>query len=182
MAIGHSYYRIDALGKVTGATPYPGDLTPENLLYAKVLFSNRPHARMVAMDLKAAKAVSGVVGIFTAQDVPVNERRLVVRDQPVLVGLGNQMPYSDVSRWEGDQVAIIVAENEDAAAEARDLIRIEWEDLPLVPDVDSAMKDECLLHPSHGSNILQHSKIRKGDMAAGWDAADVIIEGTYQVP
>ena len=182
MAIGHSYYRIDALGKVTGATPYPGDLTPEKLLYAKVLFSNRPHARMVAMDLKAAKAVSGVVGIFTAQDVPVNERRLAVRDQPVLVGLGNQMPYSDVSRWEGDQVAIIVAESEEGAAEARDLIRIEWEDLPLVPDVDSAIKDECLLHPSHGSNILQHSKIRKGDMAAGWDAADVIIEGTYQVP
>lgn len=182
MAIGHSYYRYDALGKVTGATPYPGDLTAENLLHAKVLFSNRPHARMLAINLKAAKAVPGVVGIFTAEDVPLNERFLDIRDHPVLVGLGSNIPYSDISRWEGDQVAIVVAESEEAAAEARDLIYIEWEDLPLIVDMDSAMKDEYLLHPSYGSNILQHSKIRKGDMAAGWAAADVIIEGSYDVP
>ena len=182
MAIGRSYYRIDAPGKVTGATLYPGDLTRENLLHGKVLFSHRPHARMVAMDLSAAEAVPGVVAIFTAKDVPLNEYGLIIRDQPVFVGLGNDMPHSDVSRWEGDQVAIIVAESEEAAAEARDLIRIEWEDLPIVTDVMTAMKDEYLLHPKHGSNLLEHDKIRKGDMTAGWAAADVIIEGTYEVP
>jgi CO/xanthine dehydrogenase Mo-binding subunit len=204
MTLGHSHYRIDAPGKVTGATLYPGDLTPGNLLHAKILFSGRPHARMVRMDVRAAEAVPGVVTIFTAKDVPVNEYGLTMFDQPVLVGLSSppapqrgetesgppeggdsirprRVP-ADVSRWEGDQVAVIVAETEEAAAKARELIQIEWEDLPLVPDVATALKDEVILHPEHGSNRLTHYKIRKGDMAAGWAAAEVIVEGRYQLP
>jgi len=68
------------------------------------------------------------------------------------------------------------------AARAAALIRIEWEPLPIVTDVHEAMKDELVLHPWHGSNILKHYKIRKGDMDAGWAAADVIIEGNYRLP
>jgi len=52
-----SYQRVDAHGKVTGQTEYPGDITPENLLHGKVLFSGRPHARMLSMDTSAAEAV-----------------------------------------------------------------------------------------------------------------------------
>jgi CO/xanthine dehydrogenase Mo-binding subunit len=175
-------FRVDALGKVTGETLYPGDITPPHLLHGKVLFSGRPHARMVAMDTSAAEAVPGVVLILTAQDVPVNEYGLIMPDQPVLVGLGSNKAHSDISRWEADQVALVVAESELAAAEARDLIRIEWEELPLVTNVFEAMKDETVLHPDKGTNVLQHYKIRKGDMAAGWAAADVVIEGQYTLP
>jgi CO/xanthine dehydrogenase Mo-binding subunit len=177
-----SIHRIDAVGKVTGATLYPGDLTPPNLLHGKVLFSQQPHARLVAIDTSQAEAVPGVVAILTARDVPVNEYGLIMPDQPVLIGLESDKPYSDVSRWEGDQVAIIIAETELAAGRARDLIEIEWEPLPVVGDVFTAKKDEVLLHPWHGSNILQHYHIRKGDMAAGWAAADVVVEGEYRLP
>ncbi len=182
MTISQSIRRVDAVSKVTGTAHFPGDLTPDNLLYGKVLFSNQPHARMISMDLSEAETVPGVVAILTAKDVPVNEYGLILPDQPVLVGLGSDKPYSDISRWEGEQVAVIVAETEEAAALARSLIKIEWEPLPLVTDMEEAMKDEIVLHPWHGSNILMHDRIRKGDMGAGWAAADVIIEGEYHLP
>ncbi len=103
--------RIDAAGKVTGAAHFPGDITPENLLHGKVLFSGQPHARMLSINLEKAQAVPGVIAIFTAKDVPVNEYGLIMPDQPVLVGLGST-DYAAVSRWEGDQVAVVVAETE----------------------------------------------------------------------
>ena len=177
-----SRQRVDAQGKVTGATAYPGDLTPDQLLHGKVLFSHQPHARIVSIDLSAALAVPGVVTILTAEDVPVNEYGLILPDQPVLVGLGSQKPHCDVSRWEGDQVAVVIAETETAASLARERIKIEWEPLPIITDMDEAMRDKLVLHPWHGSNILQHYKIRKGDMKAGWAAAEVIVEGQYTLP
>jgi len=174
--------RVDARDKVTGDALYSGDLTPPNLLFGRVLFSGRPHARMTLIDTSAAEALSGVVAVLTAKDVPANEYGLGVNDQPVFVGLGSGNPYADVSLWEGDHVALVVAESEAIAARACGLIRVEWEDLPLVTDVREAMRDELVLHPWHGSNILKHYKIRKGDMAAGWAAADVVIEGEYHLP
>ncbi|MFN2276320.1 MAG: molybdopterin cofactor-binding domain-containing protein, partial [Candidatus Promineifilaceae bacterium] len=175
-------YRVDALGKVTGAAPYPGDVSPEDLLHAKTLFSGQPHARMLSMDTSEAEALPGVVVVLTAKDVPVNEYGLIFPDQPVLVGPGSSKPGADISCWEGDQVAVVVAESEAIAEEACDLIDIEWEQLPVVTDMFEARKDEVIIHPEQGSNVLKHLRIRKGDMAAGWAAADVIIEDTYFVP
>ncbi len=183
MAVGSKLNRVDAIGKVTGTALYPGDILPENLLHAKVLFSNQPHARMVRMDMAAAEAVPGVVAIFTAQDVPNNEYGLTLFDQPVLVGLGSSRPGCDVSRWEGDQVAMIVAETEHAAAQAAELIAIEWEQLPVVTDPFAAMSNDVLIHAERDEgNAYAHYRIRKGDMAAGWAAADVIVEGIYRTP
>ena len=177
-----AHFRIDAQGKVTGQTNYPGDLNPENLLYGKVVFSHQPHARLLRLDTDRAEAEPGVVAIFTAADVPVNEYGLIMPDQPVLIGLGSAKPFSDVSRWEADHIAVIVAETEMAAARAAQLIETEWEPLPIITNVDTAMRDEVILHEDKGSNILQHYKIRKGDMAAGWAAADLIVEGEYRLP
>jgi CO/xanthine dehydrogenase Mo-binding subunit len=178
----NSSKRIDAPGKVSGSTLFPGDLSPDGLLHGKVLFSHKPHARMVSIDISRAEEVPGVVSILTAKDVPVNEYGLILPDQPVLVGLGSTNPYGDVSLWEGDQVALVVAESELAASNARDLIEIKWEDLPLVIDVFEAMRDADILHPKKATNILQHYKIRKGDMDSGWAKADVVVEGTYRLP
>jgi CO/xanthine dehydrogenase Mo-binding subunit len=173
--------RVDAAGKVTGETAYPGDLTPENLLHGKVLFSGQPHARLKLLDLSAAEAVPGVVAIFTAADVPVNEYGLIMPDQPVFIGPSAKMG-SEVSLWEGDHVALVVAETEEAAMKARALIRAEWEPLPIITDMFEAMKDEVVLHPWHGSNMLHKYQIRKGDMTLGWSAADVVVESEYRLP
>ncbi|MFO7663803.1 MAG: xanthine dehydrogenase family protein molybdopterin-binding subunit [Chloroflexota bacterium] len=178
----HVDKRVDARAKVAGTAIFPGDVTPDNLLHARVLFSGQPHARMISMDLSEAEAVSGVVAILTAKDVPNNEYGLILTDQPVLVGLGSAKAHSDISLWEGDQVAVIIAETEAIAARAAGLIRIEWEQRSIIGDVHEAMKDETILHPWHGSNILTHYKIRKGDISAGWAAADVVVEGEYRLP
>ena len=186
-AVGRSAPRRDAVGKVTGAARYPADLQPDDVLHARVVFSGRPHARMVSMDTSAAEATPGVVAVFTAADVPVNEYGLTMFDQPVMVGLGGtgrSQVAADISRWDADQIAIVVAETRDAADGAAERIDVEWEDLPVVGDLDAALTGEVLvrpdLHPE--SNVYVTYRLRKGDVAEGWQQAEVVIEGSYEVP
>ena len=182
MTIGHSLSKVDAPDKVSGRALFPADLMRDDMLHGKVMFSGRPHARMESIDTTAAEAVPGVIAILTAADVPVNEYGLTVFDQPVLVGLGSDMPGSDISLWEGDHVAVVVAETQKAAQEAMERIEINWQDLPLVTDPVESMKDATVLNPKFDSNIREHYQIRTGDMEAGWQAAEVIIEGDYHLP
>jgi len=174
--------RVDAKGKVTGLAEYPGDRSPENFLVGKVLFSNQPHARMVAMDTSAAKTMPGVVAIFTANDVPVNEYGLIMPDQPVFVGLGSDKPHSDISLWECDHVAIVIAETEEAATNACAKIQVEWKQFPIVTDMFEAMTDKVIVNRADGTNVLKKYQIRKGDMDAGWAEADVTVESEYYLP
>lgn len=187
MAIGQSEFRIDAPGKVTGETLYPGDIQHDNFLHAKVVFSGQPHARMVSIDVSAAEALTGVVAVLTSADVPVNEYGLTMHDQPVLIGVahsGRSEVPCDVSRWEADHVAVVVAETADIAYRAAELIEIEWEPLPILDTIEAALNSDVLIHPESGrdSNVYYELKIRKGDMDVGWAAADVVVEGEYEVP
>ena len=180
VVVGQTIKRIDALGKVTGEAPYPGDFNLEGQLYMKLRFSDRAHARILAVDVSAAEALPGVVAVFTAKDVPVNEYGLVTKDQPVLCGLGSAKPGADVVRCYMDQIAIVVAETEAIAAEAARLIHIEYEDLPPVFDPFTAMEEGASqLHENMPNNILVHYRTRHGDMESGWNQAEVVIEGEY---
>ncbi len=182
-AVGSSISRIDARDKVTGAALFPGDIERPDTLWMKVLFAERPHARIRSIDTRAAEAAPGVVGVFTAADVPFNGYGLNVVDQPVLCGpdAADGVPDADRVRWIGDQVAIVVAETEAQAAAALPLIRVDWEDLPWVDDVQAARQpDAPLLHPSKGSNVLLEYHIRRGDIEEGFSQADVIVEHTYR--
>ena len=182
--IGKSLPRVDARGKVTGETPYSGDLTMPGMLHMKILFSNRPHARVLSIDTSQAEAAPGVVAIYTAKDVPVNEYGLQWQDQPVLCGPGSPKPGTDIVRFVGDQVAAVVAGTEAAAAAAVRLIQVEYEDLPVVSDPVEAMRpDSPRVHEHIGdSNTCVHYKIRKGDVEEGFAQADVIVEGEYRTP
>jgi len=192
--VGQPIARVDARAKVTGETKYPGDFNMPEMLHAKILFAGRPHARILRIDTSEAEAVPGVVAIFTAKDLPVNEYGLQTLDQPVLCGPGSDKPDADVVRFVGDQVALVVAETERAAARARDLICVEYQALPVVTDPFEALKPGASqLHPHRqpspihpelrtGGNLICHHQIRKGDMAAGWAAADVTVEAEYRTP
>ncbi len=118
VVVGKSIRRIDAVSKVTGEAPYPGDFNMDGQLYMKLRFSDRAHARIVAIDTSEAEALPGVVAIFTAKDVPVNEYGLVTKDQPVLCGPGSDKPGADIVRCYMDNLAIVVAETEAIAAQA----------------------------------------------------------------
>jgi len=194
--IGQSLRRVDAPGKVTGETRYPGDISLPGMQHMKILFAGRPHARILRVDTSKAEAVPGVVRIFLAADVPINEYGLQINDQAVLCGIplasravrptagkGSWVDPSIV-RFIGDQVAAVVAETEEAAAQARALIQVEYEDLPGVFDPEEAMQPGAvLLHPELGAtNVCVHYKIRKGEIAAGFARADVIQEGEYRLP
>jgi CO/xanthine dehydrogenase Mo-binding subunit len=181
--IGKSASRVDALGKVTGQTLYPGDINLPDHTHMKILFANRPHAIVRAIDTSQAEALPGVIAVFTAKDVPVNEYGLGVPDQPVLCGPGSSKPYADRVRFVGDQVALVVAESEAIASRGRDLIEVEYEDLSVVTDPRAAMEEDSpLLHPDQESNVFTHFRIRKGDVQAAFERADVIVEGEYHTP
>jgi CO/xanthine dehydrogenase Mo-binding subunit len=182
--VGQPLPRIDALGKVTGETHYSGDLSMPGMLHMKILFAGRPHARVTGLHLERALAAPGVVAIYTAKDIPVNEYGLQWRDQPVLCGPGSSKAGADVVRFVGDQVAVVVAETETQAAVARGLIEVEYEDLPAIFEAEEAMKPGApRVHAEIGdSNICVHYKIRKGDIEAGFRQADVIVEGEYHTP
>ncbi|MHB1482898.1 MAG: xanthine dehydrogenase family protein molybdopterin-binding subunit, partial [Bellilinea sp.] len=86
-------------------------------------------------------------------------------------------------RFAGDQVALVVAETEEIAAEALELIKVEYQDLPIITDPRVALQaDQPLLHPDHGSNVFIKYRIRKGDVDSAFAGADVIVEGYYQTP
>ena len=182
--IGKSLPRVDARGKVTGETPYSGDLSMPGMLHMKMLFAGRPHARILSVDTSEAESAPGVVAVYTAKDIPVNEYGLQWQDQPVLCGPGSTKPGADVVRFVGDQVAAVVAETESQAAAAVRLIRVDYQDLPVVTDPGEAMKpDAPRVHEHIGdSNICVHYKIRKGNVDEGFAQADVVVEGEYRSP
>lgn len=181
--IGKSIQRVDAFGKVTGETQYPGDINLPNQAYMKILFANRPHAVIRRLDTSKAEALKGVIAVYTAKDVPVNEYGLGTPDQPVLCGPGSSKPFAERVRFVGDQVALVIAETEEIAAKGRDLIEIDYEDLSVVTDIEDAMRPEApLLHPELDSNIFSHYRIRKGNVDEAFARSDVIVEGEYRTP
>jgi CO/xanthine dehydrogenase Mo-binding subunit len=170
--IGASLPRPDALGKVTGAAAYPADLVRPGMLHLQVVFAHRPHARIRSIDTRRALQHAGVVAVLTATDVPYNPYGLIDADQPVLC--------SDVVRFEGDKVALVVAESKEAAVAGASLVTVDYDDLPAVTDARAALKAGApLVHEQLGSNQLLHIPICKGDVAQAFAGADLVLEDTF---
>ncbi len=187
MTVGFSIAKPDGAAKATGRAIYPGDRKMVGALTAQVLFTNQPHARLLSLEVEPALQVPGVIEVITSADVPVNEYGLTMFDQPVLIGLehtGRSLIPCDVSRWEADHLALVVAETAEAAHQGAAAIRSEWDPLPVVADIDQGIASEVLIHPENGldTNIYTHLKIRKGDLAAGWKQAVAVVEEIYELP
>ena len=188
MSIGAMPPRHDAVDKVTGVARYPADQLPAGTLHAKAVFTDQPHARLLRLDTGAAERTPGVVAVLTGADVPVNEYGLTEFDQPVFVSVahtGRSDVPADVSRWEADHLALVVAETVPAAEAGSAAIVADWEPLPIVADIDAALApDAPLLHPHNGlpTNAYHTYRIRKGDVDAAWSQAAVVVESTYELP
>ena len=184
-SIGQSPVRLDAREKVTGRTLYAVDLKMAGMLYAKVLRSPHPHARILHIDATKARSLPGVVAVVTGKDFP-GSLGATVQDQSFLAG--------DKVRFVGDAVAAVAAVNLDTAEEALSLIHVEYELLPSLFDPVEAMKSrEVLIHenlsqyavapgifPVPGTNICNHFKLRKGDPERGFKESDLVLEDTYR--
>lgn len=182
-SVGKSLKRVDARDKVTGKAQYPGDIRFEKELWLKVVFAKRVHARVVSIDTRAAEAMPGVELVLTAKDVPNNEYGLGTPDQPVLCGPGSNKEGGDVVRFEGDQIALIVAKDKRTAEAAAKKLVVDFEDLPVIDTLDKALApDAHILHPGRDSNIFHHNIVRMGDVAKAFEACAVVVEQTYNTP
>ncbi|SMB91881.1 2Fe-2S iron-sulfur cluster binding domain-containing protein [Thermanaeromonas toyohensis ToBE] len=170
--IGQKVRRRDAVEKATGKAVYADDISLPGMLYGKALRSAYAHALLKGIDYSRAQKIPGVVAILTARDIPgINRYGLVYLDQPVLA--------DDKVRCVGDAVALVVAESEKAAEEALELIKVDYEELPGVFSAEEALRPGAPLVHEKG-NLVQHTKVRKGDVEKGFSQSDVIVERTFR--
>ncbi|QGP91216.1 Putative xanthine dehydrogenase molybdenum-binding subunit XdhA [Neomoorella glycerini] len=186
--VGRGISRLDALEKVTGKATYTTDITLPGMLYAKVLRSPHPHARIIKIDTSKAEALPGVKAVLTYRNtprVPFNAAATSTYTIPPLAAVKDQYLFDDVVRYVGDEVAAVAAVSEEIARAALDLIEVEYEILPAVYDPLEALKPEApLLHPhctkkNIAGDILQFGL---GDIATGLAAAEIVVEATYKLP
>jgi CO/xanthine dehydrogenase Mo-binding subunit len=191
--LGTRPIRPDGVEKVTGRANFGADRAMPGMLYGKIKRSPHAHARIVRISTESALALPGVRAVVTAADFPE------IPPEEAFVGEG-PMNFRDLSRnvmargkalYEGHAVAAVAAVSPAIAAEALELIEVEYEVLPHVIDVEEAMADGApLLHedlftqgidpkPEKPSNIAKRISFAKGDAAAGFRQADVIIERRY---
>ncbi|MGL4974529.1 MAG: xanthine dehydrogenase family protein molybdopterin-binding subunit, partial [Bosea sp. (in: a-proteobacteria)] len=136
--IGKGVQRQDAPGHVTGRSPFFDDHAFEGLLHLKVVRSPHHHARIRNIDVSAAERAPGVKRILRGADVPVNKNTLLS-----LIGFGKDDEPTlavDKVRYLGEPVVAIIADTEQQALAARKLVRIDYEPLPTVFDVEEALK------------------------------------------
>jgi len=181
--IGHSYPRPDAVDKVTGAAKFTDDYVFPGMLYGATLRAGYPHARILSIDTSKATALPGVHAVLTHKDVPGRNRHgLVYHDWPVLC--------DDKVRYQGDAVAIVAADTPEIAAGALDLIEVEYEPLPVVASAEQAREPGAVIvhegwgatGADGGSNLLEHIKVRHGDIEQGFAEAEIIVEREYRTP
>ncbi|MDI3547204.1 MAG: nicotinate dehydrogenase large molybdopterin subunit [Halanaerobiales bacterium] len=172
--VGSNFLKVDARDKVTGRAIYPDDIYFDDLLYVKVKRAPHPHAYLRKLDVSKAEELPGVVKVITATDYPdLNKFGLIIKDQPVLVGIGEKMRYL------GDALAIVVAESREIATRALDLIRVEVEELEVISDPLRAMDDDAPAIHEDGNILITHY-LDKGDVEKGFAGADIIVEREYR--
>jgi CO/xanthine dehydrogenase Mo-binding subunit len=191
--VGKSVPRVDGTEKVTGRARYVTDLALPGMLHARLLRSPYPHARIVRIDTARARALPGVHAVLVASDLTWCDPYCgpAFRDRPIVA--------IDVARYEGEPVAAVAAVDELTAAQALELIDVEYEELPAVTTLPDALApgaplvhtgeplaghfaDLSTLRSRPGTNICHQFDHERGRGAAGLDEADVVVEGEYAFP
>ena len=186
--IGQSVRRKEAPNKVTGRAKYNADTSVQGILWAHLVVSSEPHARIVRIHLDKAKAMAGVKAIVTGDDITILCGE-VLEDRPPLA--------KSKVRYYGEPIAIVVTTGEAEGMLAALAIQVDYEPLPVVNTPLAGMsKDAPIIHedlgsyvtvqppisPQPGTNIADMVRIRKGDINVGWKSSDIIVEGTFTLP
>ena len=185
--IGKSVKRVDAFEKVTGRAKYTEDLCDKNAYVAKIVHSTIAHGYVKHIDTSEAEKIPGVVKIITCFDVPKHYFPTAGHPwstDPSHQDVADRLLLTEHVRFYGDDVAVVVAENDVAAAQAVRKIRVEYEELPFVLDVQEAMKNDApQLHERFPNNVLKHTSIRNGDFQEAIKEPGLKkVEGWYQTP
>lgn len=191
--VNHSVAREDGVAKVTGSAVYASDIRLEGMAYAKLLRSPFAHARILSVDASEALRQPGVIAVLHGNNLQGIDPYYghAVKDHPLLA-IGKV-------RFLGEPVAAVVAEDERSAYEALESVRVEYEELPGVLEVDAALADGApLVHETSyaggsfrgfddpgsmkASNICQEVHLEWGDVAAAFAQAAQVVEGVYYFP
>ncbi|HEY8567370.1 MAG TPA: molybdopterin cofactor-binding domain-containing protein [Beijerinckiaceae bacterium] len=184
--VGKGLQRQDMPGHVTGRTRFFDDHAFEGLLHLKVVRSPHHHARIRSIDVSAAARAPGVKRVLRGADVPVNKNTLLSLinfgkdDEPTLA--------VDKVRYKGEPVVAIIAETEAAALAARNLVRVDYDPLPAIFDVEEALKPGApVVNETYPHNHFEyhekydHQKLRFGDPERALREADIVLEERYQM-
>ncbi len=187
MSVGEKKIRVDAYDKVTGRAKYTDDLCDKSALIAKVKHAEIAHGWVKSVDTSGAEAIPGVVKVLTCFDVP--DLPFPTAGHPWSTDPGHQdvadrLLLNRHVRYYGDDVAVVVAEDEVAAMQGVRALKVEYEELPFVLDVQEAMKpDAPQIHEEFPGNILGHTEIRNGNYQEAIREEGLIkVEGWYDTP
>src|SRR5512132_885642 len=169
---------------ITGAGEFVDDLRVPGCLHAAMLRSPHAHARIRAIDVAAARRLPGVVGVYVAADLgPAGAPMPIYAPHPALPVPCKIMPLArDRVRFVGEPVAMVIADAVYRAWDALDLIRVEYEPLPAVVDVEAALAPGApILHEEVGSNLVAEWRQRVGDVDEALRAAPVIVRARVRL-
>ena len=174
-------YRVEDDALLRGEGWFIDDLAPlPHIAEAAVVRSTEAHARIVSIDLSAARAVPGVAGILTGEDVAALSR-------PFPSAIGRAIEHwataVDVVRYVGEPVAVVVASDRYVAEDAAELVAVEYDPLPVAASPEAALAPEApVLHDAVGSNVVSDRRFSYGDAASALAGADVVVRRQFRHP
>ncbi len=169
VSVGQAIQRIDAKEKVLGTGEYPDDIYLDGMVYGSAVRSEYPRAKVLAIHPEEALALDGVIGVYTADDIPGE-----VKVGHLKHDWDTMIPVGKVTHYLGDAICLVVAENQDILEQAKLKVKVDYEVLDPVLDPFEAMKPDAPLVHGDG-NILAHEHLVRGD------ADKVIAESKYKV-
>ena len=173
--VGDRAFRTDVRDKVLGKGEYVDDVHMEGMVHASAVRSQYPRARVLDIDVSAALALPGVLAVLTADDVPNNKVGHIQQDWDVMIAKG------DVTRCVGDAICLVVAETEDILKEAKKLVKIDYEPLEPVRNIQEAMAENApKLHPN--GNLCQSRHVTRGDAKAALAKSKYVVTQSYRTP
>jgi len=179
--IGRPVRRVEDARLLTGRGTYIDDHPPvANLFHAAIVRSPHAHARILGYEVKAARALQGIVGVLTGEDV-------LKHTKPFAVGVTAPVRYycaaTDKARFVGEPVAVVVGKSRYVAEDAADLVQVRYEPLPAVVDPERALEpDAPVLHEAVGSNLANNRRLVYGDPDGAFREADVVVRERFKFP
>ncbi len=174
--LGSRVHRIDVAEKVRGTGIYPDDVYMEGMLYASAVRSAHPRALVKAIRTEAARALPGVAGVFTAADIPgQNKVGHLVKDWDTMIAVGS------VTHYLGDAICLVAAESQEILEEAKKLVEVDYEVLQPVRSPQEAMlPDAPLVHKS--GNLMAHKHIQRGNAAFAIAKSKYVLTRQFSTP
>jgi CO/xanthine dehydrogenase Mo-binding subunit len=174
--VGQKVKRVDSADKVRGKTVFGTDLKLPDMLVGKVLRSPYPHARILKIDISAAKALPGVEAVLTYKDIAHNRNYSSALNDAYLLA-------DEKVRFIGDEIALVAAVDEATARKALELITVEYEQLPCVTELDKAIEPGApVIHEDKPDNIAKTYDITRGDIDEAYSKAHVIVSQKVYFP